>query len=103
PYVYARNVPERSGWADRVLILDPMLATGGSAAATVEIVRQSHQGELDVLCMVAAPSASRPSSKPTTGSAWSRWPSTITSTSKASSFLALATLATATSARSAWK
>lgn len=55
PQVYVRNIPETEGWADRVLILDPMLATGGTAAATIEIVRGCHRGALDVLCLVAAP------------------------------------------------
>lgn len=55
PQFYASNLPIEAGWADRVLIMDPMLATGGSATATIELVRRSHDGRIDVLCLVAAP------------------------------------------------
>jgi uracil phosphoribosyltransferase len=53
--VYASNLPETLNWSDRVLILDPMLATGGSTAVAVERVRRAHQGRIDLLCLIAAP------------------------------------------------
>ena len=53
--VYADNLPETLGWADRVLVLDPMLATGGSVAAAIGRVRRAHAGPVDVLSLIAAP------------------------------------------------
>jgi len=38
-----------------VIILDPMLATGGSLVHTVEIVERSNPGEIIVVCVLAAP------------------------------------------------
>lgn len=38
-----------------VLILDPMLATGGSLVHTVEIINRSHPGPIVVVCVLAAP------------------------------------------------
>ncbi|RIK77081.1 MAG: hypothetical protein DCC67_13055, partial [Planctomycetota bacterium] len=35
PAVYTSNVPQAPGWADRVLVLDPMVATGGSTARAI--------------------------------------------------------------------
>ena len=39
----------------RVLIVDPMLATGGSAAQAVDIVKSAGGGDVALLCIVAAP------------------------------------------------
>jgi uracil phosphoribosyltransferase len=55
PTLYTSNLPDRPAWAERVLIVDPMLATGGTATAAIELVRRQHAGPLDVLCLVAAP------------------------------------------------
>ncbi len=55
PTVYASNIPVGNANADRVFILDPMLATGGTACKAIEIVRQSFGGPIDLLCLVAAP------------------------------------------------
>ena len=55
PEIYADNLPNQSGWADRVVIVDPMLATGGTATASIDRVRRHHSGAIDVLCLVAAP------------------------------------------------
>ena len=38
-----------------VIILDPMLATGGSLVHTVEIVERSNPGQIIVVCVLAAP------------------------------------------------
>jgi uracil phosphoribosyltransferase len=38
-----------------VLLLDPMLATGGSARAAIDLLRLSHAGEVIVVSFVAAP------------------------------------------------
>jgi uracil phosphoribosyltransferase len=53
--VYADNLPTTPDWADRVLVLDPMLATGGSACVAIEHVRRTHAGRIDVLALLAAP------------------------------------------------
>lgn len=55
PDIYADNLPHRDGWTDRVLLADPMLATGGTATASIEVIRRHHHGPIDVLCLVAAP------------------------------------------------
>ncbi|MBV8815038.1 MAG: uracil phosphoribosyltransferase [Verrucomicrobia bacterium] len=39
----------------RILILDPMLATGGSAVQTIQLVQESGGKNLAVVCVVAAP------------------------------------------------
>ncbi len=38
-----------------VIILDPMLATGGSLVHTVEIIERSNPGQFIVVCVLAAP------------------------------------------------
>jgi uracil phosphoribosyltransferase len=53
--VYTENLPAQPGWSDRVLILDPMLATGGSILAAVALVRRTHSGRLSVISLVSAP------------------------------------------------
>lgn len=53
--VYTDNLPTAPGWADRVLILDPMLATGGSAVTAIEHVRRAHTGRADIVSLIAAP------------------------------------------------
>lgn len=53
--VYSDNVPLLSVSVDRVLILDPMLATGGSIVAAIDRVRRGFDGALDVITLVSAP------------------------------------------------
>ncbi len=53
--VYSDNVPDLSGEAQRVFILDPMLATGGSITVTIDRVRRGFTGVIDVVSLVAAP------------------------------------------------
>jgi uracil phosphoribosyltransferase len=53
--VYGDNLPDRRDWADRVLILDPMLATGGSVVAALQHVRRVYDGKLDIISIIAAP------------------------------------------------
>ena len=38
-----------------MLVLDPMLATGGSAEQTIEAVYEAGANKVDFLCIVAAP------------------------------------------------
>ncbi|MBQ9025272.1 MAG: uracil phosphoribosyltransferase [Methanobrevibacter sp.] len=54
PVEYYYKMPE--GIADReVLIIDPMLATGGSASATIDRLKQDGVSKIKLLCLVAAP------------------------------------------------
>ena len=54
PVEYYYNVPE--GIADReVLVIDPMLATGGSASAAISRLKRDGVSKIKLLCIVAAP------------------------------------------------
>ena len=54
PVEYYYKMPE--GIADReVLIIDPMLATGGSASATIDCLKRDGVSKIKMLCIVAAP------------------------------------------------
>ncbi len=55
PIIYADNLPSTDGWTDRVLLVDPMLATGGTATAAIDVIRHHHAGPIDVLSIVSAP------------------------------------------------
>jgi uracil phosphoribosyltransferase len=50
---YYCKLPPLDG--QRVLILDPMLATGGSAVQAIQLVQESGGKNLAVVCVVAAP------------------------------------------------
>ncbi len=54
PHAYVNTVPEDLNGRP-VVVLDPMLATGGSLIHTCEILRDSNAGQLTVLCVLAAP------------------------------------------------
>ena len=51
---YYNKLPARLG-TSRVVILDPMLATGGSALAALDLLTESGARDLRVACIVAAP------------------------------------------------
>ena len=54
PVEYYRKLPE--GLAARlVIVVDPMLATGHSAAASVRILRAAGAREIRFVCLIAAP------------------------------------------------
>jgi uracil phosphoribosyltransferase len=54
PVEYYCKLP--SDLAERdVLVLDPMLATGGSSSAALELCKQRGAGRISLLCVVAAP------------------------------------------------
>lgn len=54
PVEYYCKMP--SDIADRdVIVLDPMLATGGSAIDAITIVKRSHPKSIKFLCVIAAP------------------------------------------------
>lgn len=54
PVEYYCKLPEDIGERD-ILIVDPMLATGGSAAAAVEFLRAHGAREINLLCLISAP------------------------------------------------
>jgi uracil phosphoribosyltransferase len=54
PVEYYCKLPEDIGERD-VLIVDPMLATGGSAAAAVQFLRERGAKEINLLVLIAAP------------------------------------------------
>lgn len=53
PTSYYLKVPELAG--SSVLLLDPMLATGGTAAFAAALLKQRGAVDLQLLCVVAAP------------------------------------------------
>jgi uracil phosphoribosyltransferase len=53
PQSYYRKLPPLSG--RHVMILDPMLATGGSGAAACESVKEGEPADVRFVCVVAAP------------------------------------------------
>lgn len=55
PEIYYNNLPASFDGIDHLLVLDPMLATGGSAAAAVRIIREHFSGRLTYLGVIGAP------------------------------------------------
>ncbi|HYE63564.1 MAG TPA: uracil phosphoribosyltransferase [Phycisphaerales bacterium] len=58
PRVYLQRLP-RDLSAGPVFLVDPMLATGGSAAEAVAILRRAGAKDLRLICLVAAPEGIR--------------------------------------------
>lgn len=58
PTEYLANLPKNLGGGP-VLLLDPMLATGGSGAAAATYIRKAGAKDLRFLCLVAAPEGVR--------------------------------------------
>ena len=54
PDAYVNTVPDDLG-GQRVLVLDPMLATGGSLAHTCSLLVEANAGPIIVVCVLAAP------------------------------------------------
>ncbi len=54
PDAYVNTVPDDLD-GKRVLVLDPMLATGGSLIHTCNLLRESGAGHMTVCCVLAAP------------------------------------------------
>ena len=54
PHEYFAKFPETLGEAE-VLVLDPMLATGGSADAAIEMVKKRGAKNIKLVCLVGAP------------------------------------------------
>ncbi len=58
PEVYMEKIPHDVG-AGPVLLLDPMLATGGSAAEAATLLREAGAIDLRMLCLVASSEGAR--------------------------------------------
>ncbi len=58
PVEYYKKLPD-SDPVDVALILDPMLATGGSAVAAIEAMKRWGVKRIKLLCMIAAPEGIR--------------------------------------------
>ncbi len=54
PHAYVNTVPDQLEGRP-VMVLDPMLATGGSCIYTCQILRDSGAGRVTVVCVLAAP------------------------------------------------
>ena len=54
PHAYANTVPDDLDGRS-CLVLDPMLATGGSLAHTVELLEAANAGPITVACVLASP------------------------------------------------
>ncbi len=54
PHAYVNTVPEDLEGRD-VLVLDPMLATGGSCVHTCQLLRASTAGRIVAVCVLSAP------------------------------------------------
>jgi len=55
PVTYYAKLPDRFSPDTLVLVIDPMLATGGSASATIDLFRQRGVAQLKFLCLIASP------------------------------------------------
>ncbi len=58
PHVYYKKLPKNLREA-LVIVVDPMLATGGSAVEAVRLVKEEGAGDVRFLCLVAAPEGVR--------------------------------------------
>lgn len=58
PVVYLRKLPKDLD-AGPVILVDPMLATGGSASAAIKLLREAGAKDLRLICLVAAPEGVR--------------------------------------------
>jgi uracil phosphoribosyltransferase len=54
PVSYYRKLPPDVA-STEVLLIDPMLATGGSASAAVQFLKKAGVGSIRFVCLVAAP------------------------------------------------
>jgi len=58
PVTYYNKLPEKAD-LDLAIVLDPMLATGGSASAVIEILKQHEVRRIKFLALIAAPEGVR--------------------------------------------
>lgn len=53
--LYTSNLPAEPDWADRIVMLDPMIATGGSAKRAIEEIRRACAARIDLVSVISAP------------------------------------------------
>ena len=58
PHHYYFKIPKEAD-ARQFIVLDPMLATGGSASAAVTALEEGGAGDIQLVCLVAAPEGVR--------------------------------------------
>lgn len=58
PVEYYLNLPEDLSHAE-VFVVDPMLATGGSAKWAIEMLKERKAGRITLVCLVAAPEGAK--------------------------------------------
>lgn len=58
PVSYLESLPENLS-GTRVFVLDPMLATGGSMACTIELIAERGATDVTAICVLAAPEGIR--------------------------------------------
>ncbi|HOA73698.1 MAG TPA: uracil phosphoribosyltransferase [Phycisphaerae bacterium] len=58
PVVYYNKLPPGIAETD-VIVIDPMLATGGSCTAAIDVIKQTGAKSIKLLCLVAAPEGIR--------------------------------------------
>ena len=97
PDPYMAKVPDELH-GRRVLVLDPMLATGGSLAYACQMVHDRGAGRITVVCILAAPEGLAHLEARASTSTWCAPRSTSASTTRPTSSPAWATPATASTA-----
>lgn len=55
PQHYYKKLPEFSGIESTCFIVDPMLATGGSANAAIDLLKEQHATDIRLLTLISAP------------------------------------------------
>ncbi len=55
PRLYYSNLPTMLSGVEHLLLLDPMLATGGSARMALDLIRRVFDGEVSFLGLIGAP------------------------------------------------
>lgn len=59
PSVYLNKLPDKFPEGSRVIVVDPMLATGGTIVAAIDLIKERgvDNSQIKVICAVAAPPA----------------------------------------------
>ncbi len=55
PQYYYKNLPDFTRHASSCFLLDPMLATGGSAVAAINLLKDHGAVDIRLLCLISAP------------------------------------------------
>lgn len=55
PQTYYKNLPDFSGRAHKCFLLDPMLATGGSSVAAIDLLKDQGATDISLLNLISAP------------------------------------------------